>query len=85
VRLFTLAANDCIGEVNECINTNHKMLTLRQLILPILVMQCKVAHNVFRLDEGWDLVLQMFHLSQILIRTPNVQFSTSAQLLANPC
>jgi hypothetical protein len=45
----------------------------------------KVAYNVFGLAEVGELVAQMFNLVIMLIRIPNVQFSTSAPILANPC
>jgi hypothetical protein len=44
-----------------------------------------MAYNGFGLCEEAELEAQMFGLAQMFIRIPNVQFSTSAALLANPC
>jgi hypothetical protein len=52
----------------------------------VYVVVClKIGANVFGLAEVGDLVVQMFNLVQMYIRIPNVQFSTSAPILANPC
>lgn len=34
----SIAGNDCIREVKECVYKNHKALIFRQLISPILVI-----------------------------------------------
>ena len=41
--------------------------------------------NVLGLCEEADLEAQMFVLSQMFIRIPNVQFSTEPAFLQNPC
>jgi hypothetical protein len=38
-----------------------------------------------QLGEGREIEAQMFNLLQMLIRIPNVQFSTKALLLPNRC
>lgn len=40
---------------------------------------------VLGLGEGGEIEVQMFNLAQMFIRIPNVQFSTKAPLLPNPC
>ena len=45
----------------------------------------KISANVFGLGEGGEIEAQMFNLAQMFIRIPNVQFSTNAPLLPNPC
>ena len=44
-----------------------------------------LAGNVLGLCEEADLEAQMFVLSQMFIRIPNVQFSTEPAFLQNPC
>ena len=44
-----------------------------------------LAGNVLGLGEGGEIEAQMFNLAQMFIRIPNVQFSTKAPLLPNPC
>jgi hypothetical protein len=44
-----------------------------------------IATNVLGLGEGGEIEAQMFNLAQMFIRIPNVQFSTKAPLLPNPC
>ena len=44
-----------------------------------------IAHNVFGLGEGGELEVQMFNLAQMLIRIPQLKYSTKAPLLPNPC
>ena len=44
-----------------------------------------VGHNVLGLGEVGELEVQMFNLAQMLIRITNVQISTSAPILPNPC
>jgi hypothetical protein len=44
-----------------------------------------LACNVLGLGEGGEIEAQMFSLAQMFIRIPNVQFSTKAPLLPNPC
>ncbi len=44
-----------------------------------------VAANVLKLCEEAELEAQMFVLAQMLIRIPNVQFSTEAAFLQNSC
>jgi len=44
-----------------------------------------MAHNGLGLCEEANLEAQMFVLVQILIRIPNVQFSTEPAFLQNPC
>jgi len=44
-----------------------------------------LATNVLGLAEVGELEAQMFSFVQMLNRIPNVQFSTSAPILANPC
>ena len=41
--------------------------------------------DVLGLCEEADLEAQMFNLVQMLIRIPNVQFSTEPAFLQNPC
>lgn len=41
--------------------------------------------NGLGLGEGGELEVQMFNLVQKFIRIPNVQISTNAPLLPNPC
>jgi len=41
--------------------------------------------NVLGLGEGGEIEAQMFSLVQMFNRIPNVQFSTKAPLLPNPC
>jgi hypothetical protein len=41
--------------------------------------------NVLGLGEVGELEVQMFNLAQMPNRIPNVQFSTSAPILPNPC
>jgi hypothetical protein len=45
----------------------------------------RIADNVFGLAEVGEFKAQMFNLVQMFNRIPNVQFSTSAPILANPC
>jgi hypothetical protein len=44
-----------------------------------------ISANVLGLCEEADLEAQMFVLAQMLIRIPNVQFSTEPAFLQNPC
>jgi hypothetical protein len=44
-----------------------------------------LACNVLGLCEEAELEAQMFNLAQMLIRIPNVQFSTEPAFLQNPC
>jgi hypothetical protein len=53
--------------------------------LMVLILGGFKTHHVLGLCEGWDLEVQMFIFSTMFIRIPNVQFSTEAQLLQNPC
>jgi len=41
--------------------------------------------NVFGLGEVGELEAQMFNLAQMPNRITNVQFSTSAPIVPNPC
>jgi hypothetical protein len=41
--------------------------------------------NGLGLCDGGEIEAQMFSLVQMINRIPNVQFSTSAPLLQNPC
>ena len=45
----------------------------------------KMTCNGLGLGEGGESEAQMFNLAQMFIRIPNVQFSTKAPLLPNPC
>jgi hypothetical protein len=45
----------------------------------------EVVANVLRLCEEAELKAQMFGLAQMLIRIPNVQFSTEPAILPNCC
>jgi len=44
-----------------------------------------MAYNVLGLGEVGELEAQMFSFAQMPNRIPNVQFSTSAPILPNPC
>jgi hypothetical protein len=44
-----------------------------------------MAHNVLGLCEVGELKVQMFNLAQELIENTNVQPSTKAPILQNPC
>jgi hypothetical protein len=44
-----------------------------------------IATNGLGLCEVGELVVQIFNLAQKLNRITNVQFSTSAPILAKPC
>jgi hypothetical protein len=57
-----------------------------QLIYELNGCFCRcLTASVFGLAEVGDFKVQMFNLVQKFIRIPNVQFSTSAPILANPC
>jgi len=45
----------------------------------------RVAANGLGLGEVGELEVQMFNFSQMPNRITNVQFSTSAPILPNPC
>jgi hypothetical protein len=53
--------------------------------LSINVCRTKLKTNVFGLCEEAELEAPMFSLVQMLIRIPNVQFSTEPAFLQNPC
>jgi len=44
-----------------------------------------MPHNVLQLGEVAEIEAQKFSLVQMLIRIPNVQFSTEPAFLQNPC
>jgi hypothetical protein len=43
----------------------------------------RLAGNVLQLGEVAELEAQMFNLAQMIIRIPNVQFSTEPAILPN--
>jgi hypothetical protein len=51
----------------------------------VVVSVFTLAGNGLGLCEGGEIEAQMFNLAQMLIRITNVQFSTKAPLLQNPC
>lgn len=49
------------------------------------IVRCSITANGLGLGEVGELEVQMFSLAQMTNRITNVQFSTSAPILPNPC
>jgi hypothetical protein len=55
------------------------------MFLNIVFLSLSIGTNVLGLCEEADLEAQMFNLAQMLIRIPNVQYSTEPAFSQNPC
>jgi hypothetical protein len=78
---FAEALASCVGA-----KANVPFVRLAFLFVFVLVVgRPTLAPNVLGLCDGGELEVQMFSLVQMFIRIPNVEFSTEAPLLQNPC
>lgn len=74
--------------VDGAINVSVFFRKVEQLVSnksPIISILILITHNGFGLAEGGEFEILMFKFTIMLNRNDNVQFSTSAPLLASPC
>jgi hypothetical protein len=61
------------------------VIACNYLFVSSLYCRHSMTANVLQLPEGGDFEALTFSLAQMPNRSTNVQFSTEAQLLQNPC